>query len=67
MTIFFKIEFASISEDKCFIFFFLYSIDRYTLVQTNVNNNKTEVEIIQSQTKNKTSLPYSVHVMRHKI
>ena len=37
-----------------------------TLVQTNVNK-KTEIEIIQSQTKNKTSLPYYVHVMRDKI
>ena len=27
------------------------------MVQTNVNNNKTETEIIQSHTKNKTSLP----------
>ena len=40
---------------------------KYTLVQTNVNNKKTEMEIIQSQTKNKTSLPYYVHVMRDKI
>ena len=55
--------------------FFFYWIDRYTLVQTNVNNNKTKIEIIQSQTKieiiqsqtkSKTSLPYYVHVMRHK-
>ena len=36
---------------------FFYWIDKYTLVQTNVNNNETEIEIIQSQTKNKTSLP----------
>ena len=46
---------------------FFYWIDKYTLVQTNVNNKKTEIEIIQSQTKNKTSLPYYVHVMRDKI
>ena len=45
--------------------FFL--LNRYALVQTNVNNNKTEIEIMQSQTKNKTSLPYYVYVMRHKI
>ena len=31
--------------------FFFYWIDRYTLVQTNFNSNKTEIEIIQSQTK----------------
>ena len=47
------------------MFFFL--LTRYTLVQTNVNYNKTEIEIIQSQTKNKTSLPYRTHVMTHKI
>ena len=47
--------------------FFFYWIDKYTLAQTNVNNKKTEIEIIQSQTKNKTSLPYYVHVMRDKI
>ena len=46
---------------------FFYRIDKYTLVQTNVNNKKTETEIMQSQTKNKTSLPYCVHVMRDKI
>ena len=40
---------------------------KYTLVQTNVNNKKTEIEIIQSQTKSKTSLPYYVHVMRDEI
>ena len=28
------------------------------MVQTNVNNNETETKVIQSQTKNKTSLPY---------
>ena len=27
---------------------FFYLIDRYTLVQTNVKNNKTEIEIMQS-------------------
>ena len=48
-----------------FIYFFLSK--NYTLVQTKVINNKTETEIIQSQTKNKTSLPYYVHVMRHEI
>ena len=47
-------------------FLFFYWIDKYTLVQTNVNNKKTEIEIIQSQTKSKTSLPYYVHVMRDK-
>ena len=47
--------------------FFFYWIDKYTLVQTNVNNKKTKTEIIQSQTKNKISSPYSVHVMRDKI
>ena len=36
-------------------------------MQTNVNNNKTEIEIIQSQIKSKTSLHYYVHVMRDKL
>ena len=45
--------------------FFL--LNRHKLVQTNVNNNKTEIEIIQSLTKNKTSLSYYAHVMKHKI
>ena len=48
-------------------FFFSTKQINNTLVQTNVNINKTEIEIIQSQTKKKTSLPYYVHVMRHKI
>ena len=31
-------------------------------MQTNINNNKTEIEVIQSQTKNKTSsLPYYLY------
>ena len=47
--------------------YFFLLLNRYTLVQTNVNNNKTKIEIIQSQTKNKTSLRYYVDVMRHKI
>ena len=34
-----------------FIYIYIYIIDRYTLVQTNVNNNKTKIEIIQSLTK----------------
>ena len=37
------------------------------MVQTNVSNRKTEIEIIQSQTKNNTSLPYFLHVMRDQI
>ena len=30
---------------------YLFLKDRYTLVQTNVNNNKNKIEIIQSLTK----------------
>ena len=47
--------------------FFFYWTDKYTLVQTNVKNKKTEIEIIQLQTKNKISLPYYVYVMRDKM
>ena len=36
-------------------------------VQTSVNTKKTEIEIIQSQTKNNSSLPYYDHVMRDKM
>ena len=40
--------------------FLFHWIDGYTLIKTNINSNKTEIEMIQSQTKNKTSLPYYV-------
>ena len=53
-------------EKVFFCFFSTEKIDN-TLVQTNVSNNKTETEIIQSKTKNKASLRYYVHVMKHKI
>ena len=53
--------------------FFLLNRQIYTdihectdIVQNNVDNNKTEIEIIQSQTKSKTSLPCYVHVVRDK-
>ena len=40
------------------------NINWYKLTSTI---KKTEIEIIQLQTKNKASLPYYVHVMRDKI
>ena len=52
---------------RCFFVFFSTEKIDNTLVQTNVSNNKTETEIIQSKTKNKASLRYYVHVMKHKI
>ena len=37
-------------EPTCMAAAFFFLLNRYTLVQTNVNNDKTETEIIQSQT-----------------
>ena len=36
--------------------------NRYTSVQTNVKNNKTEVRVITTQAKNKTSLHNNARV-----
>ena len=47
------------------MFFFL--LNRYTQVQTNAYNNKTEILMIESQTKYKTSIPHYFHVKRQKI
>ena len=44
--------------------FSYFLLKRYMLVQTNVNNTTTEIEIIQSHTKNETPLSYYVNVMR---
>ena len=41
--------------------------NRYTFVKTNANNSKTKIEIMQSQTRNKISLPHYVYIMRHHI
>ena len=41
--------------------------NRYTFVKTNANNSKTKIEIMQSQTRNKISLPHYVYIMRHNI
>ena len=38
--------------------------NRYISVQAIFNTNKTQIEIIQSQTKIKTSLPNDIHVTR---
>ena len=41
--------------------------NRYSFVKTNANNNKTKIEIMQSQTRNKISSPHYVYIMRHNI
>ena len=40
--------------------------NRYTSVQTNVKNNKTEVRVITTQAKNKTSLDNNARVDKSK-